>query len=313
LEEKLLRNLATPIVELHNGGPLHEHSNLYLKYEGANPTGTQKDRIAELHVQRAWRMGLDRMTVGTCGNYGAAVVNAAARYGIKVRVYVPSGFHPARLLALGRKFELVRTDGFVEDSIAMSIAASKDEGLYDANPGSVNAELDRLGYSGIAEEIVNQLGRLPECVTVPTGNGTTLVGIYWGFKDMVSRRLIDSVPRVIAVAPSGTNPIIESYLRRTSYADIDSSNVVITEANEPLAGYHSVDGVEALAAVRASKGIAISVEEAEMAHAREVVLKRTGLNVLPCSAAAVAAAWKLPPRQLRGKSIVALVTGRSLS
>lgn len=312
MEQKLLRNLATPIVQLHNGGPLHNHAQLYLKYEGANPTGTQKDRIAELHAHRAWRMGFEMMTVGTCGNYGAAIVNAAARYNIRVRVYVPSGFHPTRLLALGKKFELAKTDGFVEDSIAVSIAAARDEGLYDANPGSVNADLDRLGYSSIAEEIVSQLGESPDCVTVPTGNGTTLVGIYWGFKDMASRGLIDSVPRVIAVAPPGTNPIVESYLRHTSYADIDPKKVVVTEANEPLAGYHSVDGVEALAAVRASKGIAVPVEECEMAHARRIVLSQTGLNVLPCSAAAVAAAWKLPSRPLKGKSVVAIITGRSL-
>jgi len=297
---------------LRNGGPLHGYVQLYLKYEGTNPTGTQKDRIAELHAQRAWRMGFDGMTVGTCGNYGAAIVNAAAKRNIQVRVYVPSGFHPARLHRLGKKFELARTEGFVEDSISLSIAAARDEGMYDANPGSVNADLDRLGYSEIAEEITTQLGGTPACVTVPTGNGTTLVGIYWGFKDLAARGLADSVPRIMAVAPQGTNPIVTSYLRKSSYVDIDPHSIAITEANEPLAGYHSVDGVEALAAIRASRGAAIAVTEEEMAFAKSIVLKRTGLNALPCSAAAVAAAWKLPPKALKGKSVVAIITGRSL-
>lgn len=313
MEQKLLRNLATPIVELRNGGPLHGYAQLYLKYEGANPTGTQKDRIAELHVQRAWRMGFDKMTVGTCGNYGAAIVNAAAKHNIQVRVYVPTGFHPARLFKLRREFELAKTEGFVEDSISISTAAARDEGIYDANPGSVNADLDILGYSEIAEEITTQLGGTPACVTVPTGNGTTLVGVYWGFKDLAARGLADSVPRIIAVAPNGTNPIVTSYLRRSSYVDMDPHNIEITEANEPLAGYHSVDGVEALAAIRASKGVAIEVTENEMTFAKDVVMKRTGLDALPCSAAAVAAAWKLPPKALKGKSVVAIVTGGSLS
>ncbi len=312
MEQKLLRNLATPIVELRNGGPLHGYAQLYLKYEGANPTGTQKDRIAELHVQRAWRMGFDKMTVGTCGNYGAALVNAAAKHSIQVRVYVPSGFHPMRLLRLGKKFELAKTEGFVEDSISISAEAARDEDIYDANPGSVNADLDRLGYSEIAEEITNQLGGTPACVTVPTGNGTTLVGVYWGFKDLAARGLTDSVPRIVAVAPQETNPIVSSYLRRTPYVDMDPRSIEITEANEPLAGYHSVDGVEALAAIRASRGAAIEVNEGEMASARDVIMKRTGLNALPCSAAAVAAAWKLPPKALKGKSVVAIITGRSL-
>jgi len=258
-------------------------------------------------------MGFDEMTVGTCGNYGAALVNAAAKHNIRVRVYVPSGFHPTRLLNLGKKFELARTEGFVEDSVSISIAAARDEAIYDANPGSVNADLDRLGYSQIAEEITTQLGGTPACVTVPTGNGTTLVGIYWGFKDLAARGLTDSVPRILAVAPHGTNPIVTSYLRRSSYVDMDPNDVEITEANEPLAGYHSVDGVEALAAIRASRGAAIEVSESEMAFARDVVVKRTGLDALPCSAAAVAAAWKLPPKALKGKSVVAIVTGRSLS
>jgi len=284
-----------------------------MKYEGANPTGTQKDRIARLHARRAYRMGFEGMTVGTCGNYGAAIVKAAAECGIGARVYVPSGFHPQRLLSFGKKLDLARTNGFVEDAITISTAYAKDEGVYDANPGSVNADIDRIGYSRIAEEIVSQLGAAPDFIAVPVGNGTTLVGIYWGFKEMASRGLIDSVPRFVGVAPPGTNPIVESFLRGSAYVDLDPGKIAITEVNEPLAGYHSVDGAEALAAIRASRGLAVPVTEPEMALARGKIMSLSKVDVLPCSAAAVAAAWRLPPRSARNKSVVAIATGRPVA
>jgi len=281
-----------------------------MKYEGANPTGTQKDRIARIHAQRAREMGFGMMTVGTCGNYGAAIVEAAAMYGIEVKVYVPTSFHAKRLLQLGRRFELIRTQGFVEDSIQLSVAAAKDEGMYDANPGSVNSSLDKLGYSEIAKEIVSQLGGPPDWIVVPVGNGTTIFGIYWGFKELARRAGLSFVPRFVGVAPAASNPIVSSFLRGSSYVDLDPQRVEVTEANEPVAGYHSVDGVEALEAIRASGGVAVSIVDAEAIMARRAILEGSGLDVLPCSAAAVAAAWKLPSELLEGKSIVGVTTGR---
>jgi len=65
---------------------------LYLKFEGGNPTGTQKDRIAFAQAMDALRRGFDAMTVATCGNYGAAVAMAASFAGLRCYIYLPEGY-----------------------------------------------------------------------------------------------------------------------------------------------------------------------------------------------------------------------------
>ncbi|MBN2125104.1 MAG: pyridoxal-phosphate dependent enzyme, partial [Deltaproteobacteria bacterium] len=70
---------------------------IYLKFEGVNPTGTQKDRIAFAQAMDAMRRGFDAITVATCGNYGAAIALAAAMAGLECIIYIPEGFHTKRI------------------------------------------------------------------------------------------------------------------------------------------------------------------------------------------------------------------------
>ena len=69
---------------------------LYLKFEGGNPTGTQKDRIAFAQVMDALRRGFDTITVASCGNYGVATALAARLARISCKVLIPAGYHTAR-------------------------------------------------------------------------------------------------------------------------------------------------------------------------------------------------------------------------
>ena len=70
---------------------------IYLKFEGGNPTGTQKDRIAFAQAMDAMRRGFDAITMATCGNYGAAMALAASMAGLKCFIYIPEGFHTKRV------------------------------------------------------------------------------------------------------------------------------------------------------------------------------------------------------------------------
>ncbi len=69
---------------------------LFLKFDGGNPTGTQKDRIAFAQAMDAMRRGFDTVTAATCGNYGAALALAASFAGLRCEVFVPSGYHVRR-------------------------------------------------------------------------------------------------------------------------------------------------------------------------------------------------------------------------
>ena len=70
---------------------------IYLKFEGGNPTGTQKDRIAFAQAKDALRRGFDQITMATCGNYGAAVALAASFAGIACRIYIPNKYNTKRI------------------------------------------------------------------------------------------------------------------------------------------------------------------------------------------------------------------------
>ena len=70
---------------------------IYLKFEGGNPTGTQKDRIAFAQAMDAMRRGFDTITVATCGNYGAAMALAARFAGLCCRIYIPQNYHTYRV------------------------------------------------------------------------------------------------------------------------------------------------------------------------------------------------------------------------
>ena len=85
---------------------------LYIKYEGDNPTGTQKDRIAFAQVYDALRREFDVVSLATCGNYGVAVALAAQLAGLQCKIYIPESYHTDRIAEMERlEAEIIRLPG----------------------------------------------------------------------------------------------------------------------------------------------------------------------------------------------------------
>ena len=160
------------------GGTLFTHArnlesllgfgNIYLKFEGSNPTGTQKDRISQYHVHKAMREGYDTVTVGTCGNYGVSLAYFANLVGLKAKILIPEKYTmtPRRretLNSLGA--EILSDYDKYEDAVEASRRLAKTEHYYDANPGNGNEGW--RGYMSIATEIYAQLGNCPTAVAAP--------------------------------------------------------------------------------------------------------------------------------------------------
>ena len=169
---------------------------LYLKFDGGNPTGTQKDRIAFSQVQDALRRGFDTVTVATCGNYGAAVALAASVAGLRCEVYIPESFQTRRIGEMEKSgATIVRTAGDYEAAVQRSQEEAEARELYDANPGGANTPLQLQAYGEIAFEIYDELRDAPALVAVPVSNGTTLAGVYKGFVRLYRRGRTSRVPR----------------------------------------------------------------------------------------------------------------------
>lgn len=286
---------------------------LFLKFEGGNPTGTQKDRIAFAQCHDALRRGFDTITVATCGNYGASVALAAGLAGLRCVIYIPENYHTTRIHEMeGDSCEVHRVKGLYEDSVNYSTAQAESEGWYDANPGGVNTPLQIIAYSEIANEIYDQLRDAPKIIAVPVSNGTLLAGIYRGFVSLYKRGKTSRIPLMIASSSTRKNPIVYSFKKGLDHCvDLVPEKIKETAVNEPLINWHSFDGEEALYAILQSKGGAYNVSDEKLLKTSKLLKDKEGLHVLPASVAGLVALLEMDKeKDLEPDRYVAILTSR---
>lgn len=208
---------------------------LYLKYEGNNPTGTHKDRIAALHVELA---NGRKIVAASCGNLGVALAKKGFEYGAEVEIWIPESFNSPRIKEIesfGAK--VVRKPLTYEECVI----ESQKNAPYNANPGGENSKLEFEVYKKIGEEILNDLPSA-SAVGIPVSNGTTLIGIsLTGLK--------------VYAGSTKQNPIITSYLKELKSCEtLDPRSLKETEINEPLINWSSIDGDKALKVLSGAAG-----------------------------------------------------------
>ena len=286
---------------------------IYLKFEGANPSGTQKDRIAFAQAQDAMRRGFEAITVATCGNYGAAMAHAAKLAGLRCFIYIPEGYKTRREQEMvDHGAEILRVAGDYEATVDRSRERAAEEEFYDANPGGANIDLQLKAYGAIASEIYDDLRDAPAVVAVPVSNGTTIAGIHRGFASLYRRGKTSRMPRMVAGSSYRKNPIVEAFLSgRETCEDLVPESIRETSINEPLINWHSIDGDLALSAIRESGGWAAAVSDKSMMNLAKQVREQQGLNPLPASTAGLHALIDRHRREaLPGDRYVVLLTGR---
>lgn len=303
----------TPLVRARNAERETGASQLYLKFEGGNPTGTQKDRIAFAQCMDALRRGYSGITLATCGNYGAACALAAKIAGLRCVVFIPESYHSRRVTEIGELgAELVRTPGDYEQAVAASQAFAEQADLYDANPGGKNTPLQLKAYGEIAYEIYDELRDAPRIVAVPVSNGTVLAGLYKGFVSLYRRGKTSHIPIMVAGSAYGKNPIVEAFLhQRPTCEDLLPQRIRETPVNEPLISWHAFDGDIALAAIRETQGWARNVTDKRMLQLSKMLREKEGLNVLPAATAGLAALLDAPsPDMVHNERFVTVLTAR---
>jgi threonine synthase len=286
---------------------------IYLKFEGGNPTGTQKDRIAFVQAMDAIRRGFDAMTVATCGNYGVALALAASMAGLHCLVYIPQGYHTKRVQEMyDSGAQIIRVPGDYEDAVFTSRKTAENDELYDANPGGSNTALQLKAYGEIAYEIYDELRDAPAVVAVPASNGSTLAGIYRGFLSLYRRGKTSRMPRIFAGSSHRKNPIVRAFIKNSIKCDdLRPELVRETAINEALINWHAIDGDHALEAIRSTQGWASDASDKSMVSCSRLLRKLEGLNVLPASTAGLIALLDYHKREpLAGDRYVAILTGR---
>lgn len=286
---------------------------IYLKFEGSNPSGVQKDRIAFAQVMDALRRGFDAITVASCGNYGASMALAASMAGLRCIVFIPEGYHTKRTDEItGFGAEIIRVSGDYENSVDVSRERAESEEIYDANPGGANTAIQLKAYGEIAYEIYDELRDAPAVVAAPVSNGTTLAGIYRGFVSLYRRGKTSRIPCMFAGSSHGKNPIIKAFMRNTPLCeDLEPGIIRETSINEPLINWHAIDGDIALEAIRKTEGYASNASDKSMIGYSRLLREKEGLNVLPASTAGLVVLLEYQKKNpFPGDRYVVILTGR---
>ncbi|MBU1186269.1 MAG: pyridoxal-phosphate dependent enzyme [Acidobacteria bacterium] len=286
---------------------------IYLKFEGGNPTGTQKDRIAFAQVMDALRRGFDAVTLATCGNYGVAMAFAASLAGIRCLVHIPESYHTRRTAEIYRfGAEIIKVEGDYENAVVVSREFAEKQETYDANPGGANTALQLKAYGEIANEIYDELRDAPGYLAVPVSNGTTLAGIHRGFVSLYRRGKTSRVPHIVAGSSYGKNPIVHAFLKNIELCDnLKPEKIKETAVNEPLVNWQSIDGDLALESVRQSGGWAAYASDRNMMDFSRFIREKEGLNVMPASTAGLLALLSRHKKALIDNDrFVMILTGR---
>lgn len=301
---------GTPLVRTRNIGKETSSGNLYVKNEGQNPTASFKDRGMTVAVTRAVQSGARVLVCASTGNTSASMSAYAARAGKAAAIILPSGKVASgkmvQAVVYGAK--IVRTEGTFDD--ALEILLQSISGLPEfAIMNSVNPY--RLeGQKTLAFEVYEQLGfMVPDYLVLPVGNAGNISAIWKGFKELRLCGITDKVPRMVGVQAEGAAPIAKAFWRGSD---------AITPVQNPQTVASAIrignpaSSKKALAALRESQGMVLTVSDEQIIAARKLLASREGLFVEPASATPIAALTEIGAKLERDSLIVCVATGNGL-
>jgi threonine synthase len=305
---------ATPVVTLGEGGtPLVRleripaalglpELELHVKLEGANPTGSFKDRGMTMAVSKAKEAGSEALICASTGNTSAAMAAYAARAGMRSFMLVPDGYVALGKLAqgihYGAKVIPVRGNFDAALSLVRAIAERYPVTLVNSvNPFRID------GQQTAAFEVCDQLGGAPDVLAIPVGNAGNITAYWKGFNAYRSHGAIDALPRMFGFQAAGAAPIVTG----SPVAKPETIATAIRIGNPA-----SWQG--ALGAIEESQGLIEAVTDAEILEAYRMLGRLEGIFCEPASAASVAGILKLARAgKLQGhERIVCVLTGNGL-
>ncbi len=309
----------TPIVTLKEGNtPLIQAKklsnyldgtvNLYLKYEGLNPTGSFKDRGMTVAISKALEEGSKAVICASTGNTSASASAYAAQAGMKCVVIIPKGaialgklaqalIHGAQVLAIKGNFDQAL-------SLVRGITEKYPITLVNSlNPNRIE------GQKTAAFEICDHLG-VPDFQAMPVGNAGNITAYWKGYQEYFHQGKIRSLPKMLGFQASGAAPIVEGKI-------IENPKTMATAIRIG----NPASWKKAEAARDESGGLIDKVTDEEILEAYKLLAKFEGIFVEPASAASLAGVIKLQKTQFfrqaasslgRIPTVVCIITGHGL-
>jgi threonine synthase len=281
-------------------------SQLWLKDDSRNPSGSLKDRASVIAIMRA-----DGRTVAcaSTGNAASSLATQAASVGLPCVIFVPQNAPRAKIVQLLMCGATVfAVQGSYDQAFDLCIAACERAGWYNRNTG-YNPYLVE-GKKTVGLEIAEQLAwEPPDTILVPSGDGCIISGVYRAFEDLLHLDLIARIPRLVAVQAAGSPALV--------YA-LEGDGIVRACESTTIADGISVslprNGAMAVRCIRASKGCGVLVSDEEILAAEKELARLTGVFAEPSGAASYAGLLRLldEGKIARDERVVLLVTGSGL-
>ncbi len=276
--------------------------DLYLKFEGLNPTGSFKDRGMTYAVSKAVEAGAKAIACASTGNTSAAAAAYGARAGLKVVVFIPVGKIAMGKLsqALMHGAQVIQIKGNFDQALEIVKAIAETGNCVLVN--SINPH--RLkGQRTAAYEVCDFLGDAPDYHALPVGNAGNISAYWAGYQDYRQERLIKRLPKMIGFQAAGSAPIVKGRVVKNPET-VASAIRIGNPANWETA----------LQAREESGGLIDSVTDRQILQAYRWLAETTGYFAEPASAAGLAGIAKLAKKGFfkRGERVVCTLTGHGL-
>lgn len=277
-------------------------TELYLKYEGLNPTGSFKDRGMTMAVSAAKAEGADSVICASTGNTSASAAAYAARAGMKAYVLIPEGkiAHGKLSQAMIHGAQVIQILGNFDDALGLVREISEKYPVTLVN--SVNPYRIE-GQKSAAFEVCDALGDAPDYHVLPVGNAGNITAYWKGYKAYQAAGRSSRLPRMLGWQAEGAAPIVRGHPIRKP----ETVATAIRIGNP-------ASWKQAEAARDESGGLIRMVSDAEILEAYKLVAESEGLFCEPASAASIAGVIKLGRESFfrKGERIVCTLTGHGL-
>ena len=302
---------STPVVSLREGGTplvyacvLSEMTKcaVWLKYDGANPTGSFKDRGMTMAISRAAEQGARAVICASTGNTSASAAAYAVKAGMVAAVLVPDG-----KIAMGKLAQavvhgatLLQVQGNFDD--CLTLARDLSDHYPVALVNSVNP--DRIeGQKTASFEIVDLLGEAPDIHCLPVGNAGNITAYWKGYREYAEDQIASRTPRMWGFQAAGSAPIVRGEVVRSPETIATAIRI-----GNPASWEHAV------AAREESGGRIDAVTDEQILAAYRLLAAKEGLFCEPASAASVAGLLQAHEQGLLdpGQTVVCTLTGNGL-
>ena len=302
----------TPLVTAKRLGELLGFSNLYLKDESLNPTGSFKARGMSAAISQAKEKGVKKIAIPTAGNAGGATAAYTAKAGQGAYIFMPDDTPIAFQIECEQYGAIVeKIDGLISDCGKIVAQRKGQEGWFDISTLKEPYRVE--GKKTMGYELAEQLNwHLPDVIIYPTGGGTGIIGMWKAFQEMEELGWIGSKrPRMISIQAEGCAPIVHAFNKGLEKAPpFENPKTVALGLRIPSA----VGDFLILQSIRQSNGCAIAVSDNDLVKGVKTLGATEGIFAAPEAGATIAAlSLLLEKGQIqKDEQIVLFITGSGL-